>query len=170
MSVLERFGLPNATWVETGTYFGETTAHLAVAARQVFSIEPDRDFAANAEEKFAKTHNVQILHGLSEELLPGILTAISGPICFWLDGHFSGPGTFQGPVDTPIELELQHIESLIASGREVVVFVDDVRLFGEINQYPSGEIYPHRSLLVNWADRNGMTWTIEHDIFIAWPR
>ena len=36
--VLKRFNLENSTWIETGTYYGDTTEFLSKFATKIFSI------------------------------------------------------------------------------------------------------------------------------------
>lgn len=48
----------------------------------------------------------------------------------------------------------------------LTVLVDDVRCFDSGND--DNGAYHSRSWLVAWANRCGMAWTIEHDIFVAW--
>ena len=51
---------------------------------------------------------------------------------FFLDGHYSGPGTFRSDNSTPILLELSAIRDFFAVGRVLElgsVFIDDARLF-----------------------------------------
>lgn len=164
-SVLTRYGHPSGTWVETGTHYGGTTAFLAAKAKHVYSIEAMPELAQAAVERFQSTPNVTIIQGLSEDSLPGILDGIQEPVSFWLDGHFSAGNTFQGLSDTPIREELAAIEPHLPSWSTVTVLVDDVRCFDPTN--PSFAHYPTRGWLVDWAERNGLTWLIEHDIFVA---
>jgi hypothetical protein len=105
--VLLRNGLPDATWVETGTYLGDTTSILSTVAKMVYSIEPEPTLFSKAEQRFSNTSNVKIIKGLSEEVFPKLLPTISGNVCFWLDGHYSEGITFKGPQDTPIMDELR---------------------------------------------------------------
>ena len=164
-SVLLRNCFPNAVWVETGTYFGETTEMLSKLADEVYSIEPDPLLFQLAIKKFKLQPNVKIIKGLSEETLPSLLPNLSGKINFYLDGHYSGGDTFQGPKDTPIIDELNCISRNLKRFDDVCIMIDDVRCFNpNISQYSS---YPSLSWLVNWADRNKLVWTIEHDIFVA---
>ncbi|MDO8731310.1 MAG: class I SAM-dependent methyltransferase [Actinomycetota bacterium] len=164
-SVLTRYGHPLGTWVETGTYLGETTAFLAGSANHVYSLEPMPDLAQAAVERFGGIANVTIIQGLSEDCLPEILDGIAGPVSFWLDGHFSKGNTFQGPSDTPIRAELAAIEPHLPRWDSVTVLVDDVRCFDPSN--PNFADYPTRGWLVDWAERNNLNWLIEHDIFVA---
>jgi len=165
-SVLSRYGRATDTWIETGTYRGDTTAFLAKEAAHVYSIEPGPDLAKAATERFADNDRVTIAEGLSEDRLPEILAKVEGPVSFWLDGHFSAGVTHRGPADTPIREELAAIEEHLPRLGEVRVLVDDVRCFDPTN--PGFSTYPTRGWLVEWAERNKLNWAIEHDIFAAW--
>lgn len=166
IEVLQRYGLLGATWIETGTFLGTTTRVLARWADAVYTIEPSAELAALARRRLARLRNVTVIEGLSEDVLPGLLGEVRGTACFWLDGHASGGPTFQGPQSTPIRQELATIASHLGQFDRAVVLVDDFRGFGAAAGQ-DGE-YPSRSSLVEWADRNGMSWTVEHDIFAAW--
>lgn len=162
---LVRNGSPEATWVETGTYLGDTTEYLSRHARQVYSIEPEPTLCANARQRFAGRPSIEILHGTSEEVFPGLLARIEGDVNFWLDGHYSAGVTFKGPQDTPIVDELRCISAHRTRMRRVVVLVDDIRLFDPRLSPPTG--YPPLDFLVDWARAERMHWHIEHDIFVA---
>lgn len=163
--VLERHNLPDATWIETGTFQGDTTAFLAERAKKVISIEPEPKLFAAAKQRFTGQAKVEIRNGLSETVLPEVLPGLTGNVCFWLDGHYSAGFTHKGPIDTPIVDELLHIGRHIKNWPQAVVLVDDVRCFEPTN--PEFRDYPARGHLTKWADEHGLTWMIEHDIFIA---
>lgn len=162
---LARNGLPNATWVETGTFLGQTTQYLSTRARHVYSIEPEPTLFANAEKRFKNCANVKILHGTSEAVFPGLLPIISGDVNFWLDGHYSAGITFKGEQDTPIVDELESISANISRFGRICVLVDDIRCFNP--QLPEYATYPSLDVLIDWARANGLLWHIEHDIFVA---
>lgn len=166
LNVLRRYGYARGTWVETGTYLGDTTHVLARQAAHVYTIEPSDFLAERARGRFKAAANVEVCEGLSEHLLPGILDKLSGPVSFWLDGHASGGLTHTGPQVTPIREELANIQKHLESMPQVAVFVDDFRGFGERNALDGA--YPSRSFLVHWADTNNLNWTVEHDIFVAY--
>lgn len=158
-AVLLRYGIADATWVETGTFLGQTAEFLARSARHVFTIEPSRPLFTRAACRFAGS-NVTVLNGTSESVLPDLLPTLSGPVNFWLDGHYSAGVTYCGATVTPIAAELEAIDRSLANFGPVVVLVDDVRLFG------SDPGYPALSYVTEWADRAGLAWHIEHDILI----
>jgi hypothetical protein len=167
-TVLLRNGLERATWVETGTYLGATTSVLATIGRMVYSIEPEPTLFAKAEQRFQRTVNVKLLNGTSEDVFPSLLPLLEGPVCFWLDGHYSAGNTFKGPKDTPIVDELTQIEAHLPRFGATVVMVDDIRCFDPAN--PEFASYPSVDYLIDWARRLGLDWHIEHDIFIARKR
>ena len=164
-ATLLRLGLPEATWVETCTFMGDTTALLALRARRVHSIEPEPKLCARAQGRFANTPNVEIHGGLSEEILPILLARLEGDVCLWLDGHYSAGVTFKGPKDTPIAEELAAIEAAAPRLGRLVVLVDDVRCFDPSR--PEFADYPPKAFLIAWAERLGLAWHIEQDIFVA---
>jgi hypothetical protein len=165
MAVVVRNGLPDATWVETGTYRGRTTRRLAGVGKKVYSIEPEPTLYADARKAFAGMPNVELINDISENVFPGLLPTLRGDICFWLDGHFSAGATFKGPQDTPIVEELACITQNLATMGKVSVMVDDVRCFNPND--PDYSTYPPLDFLVDWARQNKMNWHIEHDIFVA---
>jgi hypothetical protein len=163
--VLLRNAIPNGTWVETGTFLGETTSFLAAHSTQVYSLEPAVKLYDRAVRKFANKSNVKIINGPSETIFPSLLPNLHGAVNFWLDGHYSAGNTYQGEKDTPIIEELLQIEANIGRFCGLCVLVDDVRCFDPtIKAY---ETYPSIDFLVDWARRNGLKWHIEHDIFVA---
>lgn len=164
-TVLLRNGLPNAKWVETGTYLGQTTKVLIKHGLFVYSIEPEPTLYSNAVAYFKSYPNVEILNGLSEEVFPSLLQKLSGDINFWLDGHYSAGITHKGPQDTPILDELTNISKNLKHFGKVCVMIDDIRCFNpELEEYSS---YPSLNAMVDWANKNSLGWHIEHDIFIA---
>jgi hypothetical protein len=164
-ATLLRIGSKNAIWVETGTFLGETTALLAKDSKLVFTIEPERSLFEKAKLRFTGQPNIRVIHGLSENILPTLLPTLGGSINFWLDGHYSGGLTHQGPTDCPVREELSSIEKNLSLYDEVTVLIDDVRCFNPlILEYAD---YPDINFLVDWARKNHLVWHIEHDIFIA---
>jgi hypothetical protein len=165
IEILKSNSLKNAIWIETGTYLGDTTTKLAEIAQKVISIEPQAELSDFASNRLRRRKNVEIINATSESCITEILKSISGPTCFWLDGHYSGDVTFQGSEVSPISAELVAISNYLLSN-QVIVFIDDFRLF--VNSASTG--YPPQSALVAWASENNLSWTVEHDIFIAKSR
>lgn len=122
-------------FVETGTHLGDTLAHVAhdcsVSCR---SIELDKTLYKRADHRFRNWPNVRLYQGDSGEVLPRIVEQLSGPVLFWLDGHYSGGITAKSGSDTPVSTELQAI--LDSSIKEHVILIDDARCFDGTNDYP----------------------------------
>jgi hypothetical protein len=163
--VLLRAGIVEGTWVETGTYHGDTTAILAKKAKQVYSIEPEPTLFTRAQHRFAQSKNVDVIRGTSEQVFPALMLRLSGDVSFWLDGHYSAGVTYKGEKDTPIKEELQVIAAALPRLSKVAILVDDIRCFDP--SLPDYSEYPSRSWLVDWAEGLNLKWYIEHDIFIA---
>jgi hypothetical protein len=171
--VLRRAGIPGAPWLETGTSQGTTASYLASFAPSVVTLEPMPDLFASASARLSRLPNVEVRNVTSEEGFESAARELGPHINFWLDGHYSGGGTFEGLSDTPILHELEIVAGLVRAGTQVAVFVDDVRLFAEErSELPSSDRsgYPPLSALVGWAQEHGLTWWIEHDIFVARTR
>ncbi len=165
-AVLQRNAAPNSVWIETGTFYGQTTEFLSTTtSNRVFSIEPSPELSQNAAIKLAHIAHITIINGTSEQVLPLLLPKISGNVSFWLDGHYSGGPTFPGPNDTPIVQELECIAAHLKGFGATSILIDDIRLFtGRVHAYGA---YPTLDYLVDWARSNALHWHIEQDIFIA---
>ena len=164
-AVLLRNGVSSGTWVETGTFMGDTAELLARTSKVVYTIEPDNTLFEKAKARFQGNSSIHVIHGLSENILPTLLPTLSGTINFWLDGHYSGGITHQGPTDCPVREELLNIERNLARYDNVSVLIDDIRCFDP--SIPEYADYPDLNYLVDWARKNNLRWHIEHDIFIA---
>jgi hypothetical protein len=169
--VLGRWGLENAPWLETGTYYGDTTAVLAKQSPSVVTLEPMPELYEEASARLKHLSNVEVINAPSETAFASTAMRLGNKVNFWLDGHYSSGNTFRGVSDTPIELELAVISQLVQKGGHVAVFIDDVRLFvEERSEDPMSadrDGYPPLRTLVDWAQENDLIWRIEHDIFIA---
>jgi hypothetical protein len=164
-SILLRHGIPGSVWVETGTHYGSTTKVLSKAFAGVHTIEPSQELYNEASDELEKLNNVFRYLGTSEAHFASILNRLSGDVCFWLDGHFSGANTYQGAKDTPIRHELEALKSRLPELGPVVVFIDDIRLsHTQLIDYPSLDFY------VDWSRSCDLNWLIENDIFIAKSR
>lgn len=168
--ILQSENMSNCLWIETGTYYGETTYYLSKIAKKVISIEADYRLFNLASIKFKHIKNIEIFFSQSEEILENILLKNKNyeNLCIFLDAHLcndhiKGIDTF-GSKDnsTPIAKELSIIEGNLKNFKNVKIFIDDIRLFS-LNYHN----YPNINELVDWCKKNHLNWTIEQDIFIA---
>jgi hypothetical protein len=120
--------------VETGTWRGDML-HAAMGwFSNLDSIELDPALYRAACARFASKPNIHIHLGDSAVLLPQILQGLAEPALFWLDAHFSGPGT-SGQDQNPILME---VESVLHDDRnDHVLLIDDARLFQGSGGYPT---------------------------------
>jgi hypothetical protein len=126
-----------STVVETGTFTGEMVDALLPVARRIISIELDDRLHAAARRRFSGQRSVELLHGDSATLLPGVVRSLEGPALFWLDGHYTGAGSARSHVDSPILAEVATLLAHPMPGR--VVLIDDAREFTGHNGYPTLE-------------------------------
>lgn len=121
-------------FVETGTFRGDMVEAMRTHCTRIISIELDPARFEAASARFAGCTNVTILHGDSGKVLSDVVAELTEPALFWLDGHYSGPGTARGEADTPILAELSHVLDAAAGH---TILVDDARLFDGTADYPT---------------------------------
>jgi hypothetical protein len=159
----DRYGLD--TLVETGTFRGGTIEALRDRFARIYSIELDDALYQRARLRFAGAPHVTILHGDSALLLPTVVAKLSGPALFWLDGHYSGPGTAKAAGhETPIVEEIRAVLAHAIANH--VILVDDARVFGSWPDYPAVDEF--RRLVA--GQRPDVTVTVEDDIIRITPR
>jgi len=119
--------------IETGTFYGYTTAFFAERAKKVYTIEitPDRwnqppwrgAFHGSAIELLTGYDNIDMYEGSSPDVLPTILKEIPSeePILFYLDAH--------GYEYWPLLDELGIIADIV--GSRAVIIIDDIKIPGK---------------------------------------
>jgi hypothetical protein len=130
-----------STFVETGTFLGDTVEFFRPQFHKLYSIELSKELADKAAARFAGHDNVQIINGDSGVELKKLVKEINGPALYWLDGHYSSEFfmgseyivTARGEKDTPVVSELQ---TLLKDKHRHVILIDDARLFNGNNDYP----------------------------------
>ena len=123
-----------ALLVETGTFEGEMARRCRHVFREIVTIELDAGLAERAARRLSRFPNIRVVQGDSATRLREILSGVREPALFWLDGHYSGPGTARGASDTPLAAELRAIAAHPVHGH--VVLIDDARELGR-GDYPS---------------------------------
>jgi hypothetical protein len=122
------------TFVETGTFYGQTVAAAGPVFSKVLSCELSDELFELNRRAFDRNPNVHIFHGDSSALLEEMIRHIDGRALFWLDGHYSGPGTALGSSTSPASAELRAIGH--SSRRDHCILIDDIRLFTGLDGYP----------------------------------
>lgn len=134
MLVSEAKAMGAGTFVETGTFLGDTTLSLAPKFQQVHTIEVEPTLAALARDRFAGNTKITVHHGDSAALLPGLCKGLTSSCLFYLDGHYSGGYTGKGEKECPAIEELAAIFDNTTQPFRIVI--DDARLFGSDPYYP----------------------------------
>jgi hypothetical protein len=124
-------------FLETGTYLGETLDYCRSIFSKLISIELDVKLFEKAKIKFADEKKITLYQGDSGEVIEKVLTDITEPCLFWLDGHYSEGFTAKGDLNTPIVNELNHIFEHGIDDH--VILIDDARCFVGKDDYPSLE-------------------------------
>lgn len=147
-------------FIETGTFHGDTLAEVRNMFDELHSVELDDALYEQATRRFANDSGIRLWHGDSAGVLPEVLARVDQPAVFWLDGHYSGPGTAKGALDTPIRRELDDIGRHPRSASHLVI-IDDARLFDGTNGYPTlDELRSHAATL------GFIHMQIEHDLIL----
>ena len=168
--ILMNNNLKDSLWIETGTYYGETTKLLSKISKKTISIEADKNLFETSNKTLKNFKNVEILNGKSEDLLDKVISKNLNfkNVCIYLDAHLcqdhlKNTKTFGNEnTATPILNELEIVSKYVESFEKIVVLIDDIRLFqGKFQNYPD------KNTLVNWCEENDFLWEIEQDIFIC---
>ena len=157
------------TFVETGTFHGDTAAWASAHFGKVVSIEALESLYDQAVERYRAIPNLQILLGDSREILPAVVRELGGPALFWLDAHWSGTQTAGEREQCPL---VREIEVITQSPISHFILADDARLFlsppplpNEIGQWPP--IYEVMRTL--HAKGNHPYIVIHDDVIVAVP-
>jgi len=114
------------TFVETGTFHGETIRKMEPFFERLITIEIAPKLHQEARTRHPSPKILYIL-GDSVTELGKISQELSHPTLFYLDAHFSGAGTGKGVKDVPL---IEEMEILGKRPHLDCIIVDDVRLFG----------------------------------------
>jgi hypothetical protein len=116
------------TFVETGTYRGETAIWAAKTFTRVVTIEQAQSFYDAAKVRLAPLKNVEVRFGNSRTELSRLAESLSGPVVFWLDAHWSGGETYGQGDECPL---LDELAVIAKRPNADIILIDDARLFLE---------------------------------------
>jgi hypothetical protein len=163
INALKRVFVPGVV-IETGTYYGDTTAALAKAGFAVHTIEVSRSLASRVFPGLRR-QGIHCYSGDSGVLIGQIIETVlaqNSHLNFWLDGHWcDGVTSKAADYETPILQELDTISRFRDKCQKLVVAIDDVRCFG------NDPAYPPRRFLTDWADAYRLRAYYLTDIFVA---
>lgn len=148
------------TFVETGTYHGDTLYALRDDFSSLHSIELSEDYYALSRARLALYPQIKIHFGDSADMLGKVIQELKGePVLFWLDAHYGNyrdEGAAHGVEYAPILHELMAIVEG-CKAFDYYVIIDDARLF------ENDEHYPRMADVVRYMSENGCPVNMEHD-------
>ena len=172
-SISKHFAL--RSFIETGTFVGDTIASLQQDFDKLISIELSEELYNKSRLRLGPFFNVELIQGDSAGHLPQALRQCNGGNSLvWLDAHYSGGVTAKGNKNTPI---IQEIENVTRCGTGLdVILIDDLRLFWEVKdgflQHESVGGYPPANAIVEQLNRQGNRYDcfVLLDALLAIPR
>jgi hypothetical protein len=114
-------------FIETGTFYGETTFQLEPYFQKVYTIEYSETLYNKTKSNYTG-NKINFLLGDSSVVFETLLPTIEDNCVFFLDGHWSGGETGKSSKDCPLVEEITHINNLCKG--EAIIIIDDFRLFG----------------------------------------
>ena len=124
-------------FIETGTYLGETIFNLEPFFSNLHTIDIVDRFYASATKRY-KGKKIHFHLGDSPKVLNSILKTIDDKSIIFLDAHYSAGNTGKGDKDVPLYEELYEI--IKYHKKELIVIIDDVRLFGKGPTYKNERV------------------------------
>ena len=144
------------TFIETGTYLGETINSVKDYFDEIYSFEISKELVDLANKRFNKCKNIKIIIGDSGEKMPELLKNINTKIIFWLDGHYSKDFLFSDKSqeynknESPIKKELYNIFLNRNKKVEDLILIDDAHEFDGTRGYPT--ILELENIINNYND------------------
>ena len=143
-------GLPKSdVYVETGTYRGDNLRNVVGKFAKVISIELDLGWYEFNAKYFQGRNDVILIHGDSSLKLAELDFEPTDCITYYLDAHYSGPGTAFGKKETPLLEELDAIKSRL--NRKSLVIIDDIHQLGKVSAQP-GDGLQYWDFQSDWSD------------------
>jgi hypothetical protein len=132
--LLLKHALNASTFVETGTFKGETALWAASHFDRVFTIENSKTLFDEATGNHKRHQNIEFLFGDSRAVLNRIVPEIHEPAVFWLDAHWCGMNSYGSDDQCPI---MEEIGSIRSANIDHCILIDDARLFLSPPPFPN---------------------------------
>jgi len=147
---------PSEIYVETGTFEGENLSRIVLSQSfyRIISIELDPKWYEYNSKRFSDLPSIELIHSDSPSGLRRIKFRTGNRVTFFLDAHYSGPGTAKGELENPLLEELRVITTLLPTlDRDSVICIDDIRLLGKAEKVLGNGV----NYLPFFADWTGIT-------------
>jgi hypothetical protein len=114
------------TFVETGTFHGDSLANVRDLFASLHSVEVDPDLATAAKDRFRGDFGVTIHQGSSPDVLRALHATPLNRVLYWLDAHWCESAGSDPAGQCPL---LAEINAIGVVGPNSVIAIDDARLF-----------------------------------------
>lgn len=115
------------TFVETGTWHGETIFGVERFFDKLYTIEIKKELYEEAVERYAG-NKITFINGDSSIEMEKLVKTLEDNVVFFLDGHWSKMDTGMGEKEIPLIEEIQAINKYFK--KAAIIIIDDLRLFG----------------------------------------
>lgn len=115
------------TFVETGTWKGETIFAVEKFFNKLYTIEIKKELSDEARDRYAG-NKITFINGDSSYEIAKLSKKLDGDTIFFLDGHWTKLDTGMGEKEIPLIEELDGIKKYFK--HSAIIIIDDVRLFG----------------------------------------
>lgn len=149
------------SFVETGTWHGDSAKWAAPRFEKVITIEVIEEFYLESKRTLSEYWNVLCVHGDSRYDLNRILRDVERPALFWLDAHWTGHPNYKAEYGKCAVLD--EIKTINYTYSHDAIMVDDVRLFPSLMRIEPDEVIE----ALSFSGRRKVT--VKDDIFYAEP-
>lgn len=117
-----------SSFVETGTYIGETILGMEPYFNKLFTVELSEKHYNLAKNKY-NGNKINFIFGDSAKVFETLTPSLEDNCIFFLDGHWSSGDTAKGMKDCPLVEEITYIKNFYKY--KAIIIIDDFRLFGK---------------------------------------
>lgn len=117
--------------IETGTYLGDTSAALSSSFKKIYTVELNRELFKKTTKRLSKFKNVFCYNLSSDIFLKNIISKIKVKSIFFLDAHYSGPGTSKDNNFSCLK-ELYEIKK--SKIKNHIIIIDDISDFSTFEE------------------------------------
>ena len=115
------------TFVESGTWHGETIFEVERYFKQLYTIEIKKELYEEAKERYSG-NKITFINGDSSIEMSKLVKDLNENVIFFLDGHWSKMDTGMGTKEIPLIEEIEAINNDFKQA--AIIIIDDLRLFG----------------------------------------
>ncbi|NMC76452.1 MAG: hypothetical protein GYA60_04055 [Candidatus Methanofastidiosa archaeon] len=142
------------TFIEGGTYYGNTSLYASNIFKKVFTIEYSHVVFEKASIILKDVPNIKIFEGDTRDHFKK-LSAENDNILYWLDSHWSGGETYGEEDECPL---IEELNIIFKNKKNCAVLIDDARFF--LSPPPS----PHK--ISSWPSIKDIVENIPNDYHV----